>query len=95
MNDFEGAQFLIGTSNGIGSRAFFGKLRPNRWYRVALTVDRISGEANYYVDGDPVGTEQIGKAQDDTGKYAMEDVFYLFKHSSSVRRIHQQPAVPR
>ena len=40
------------------------------------------GEANYYVDGEPVGTEQIGKAQDDTGKYAMEDVFYLFKHSS-------------
>ena len=82
LNDFEGAQFLIGTSNGIGSRAFSGKLRPNRWYRVALTVDHVSGEANYYVDGEPVGTEQIGKAQDDTGKYAMEDVFYLFKHSS-------------
>ena len=45
LNDFEGAQFLIGTSNGIGSRTFSGKLRPNRWYRVALTVDHVSGRS--------------------------------------------------
>ena len=82
LNDFEGAQFLIGTSNGIGSNSFSGKLRPNRWYRVALTIDHLSGEAKYYIDGEHVGTEQIGKAQDDDGKYAMEDVFYLFKNTS-------------
>ena len=29
LNDFEGAQFLIGTSNGVGSGSFSGKLRPN------------------------------------------------------------------
>ena len=82
LNDFEGAHFLVGTSNGIGSRSFSGKLRPNRWYRVAVTVDHVSGEANYYVNGEHVGTEQIGKALEDDGKYAMEDMFYLFKHTS-------------
>ncbi|MBT5619217.1 MAG: hypothetical protein HOJ65_00485 [Verrucomicrobia bacterium] len=82
LNDFEGAQFQIGTSNGIGSRSFYGKLSPNRWYRVAFTVDHVSGEANYFIDGEHVGTEQIGKATDDDGRLAMEDLFYLFKHSS-------------
>ena len=82
LNDFEGAQFLIGTSNGVGSGSFSGKLRPNGWYRVAFTVDHVIGEINYYINGEFVGTEVIDKAQDDDGKYAMEDVFYLFKHTS-------------
>ncbi len=82
LNDFEGPQFQIGTSNGIGNRSFYGKLRPNRWHRVALTVDHVSGEANYFVDGDHVGTESIAKATDDDGQLAMEDLFYLFKHAS-------------
>ncbi|MED5381219.1 MAG: hypothetical protein VYC47_01510 [Verrucomicrobiota bacterium] len=82
LNDFEGPQLLVSTSNGIGSRSFHGKLRPNRWHRVALTVDHVSGEANYFVDGVHVGTEQIGKSTDDDGRLAMEDLFYLFKHPS-------------
>ncbi|HAH97958.1 MAG TPA: hypothetical protein DCO70_01385 [Verrucomicrobiales bacterium] len=82
LNDFEGAQFQVGTSNGIGSRSFHGKLRPNQWHRVALTVDHVLGEANYFVDGNLVGTEAIGKATDDNGRLAMEDVFHLFNHSS-------------
>ena len=82
LNDFEGAQFLIGTSNGVGSSSFSGKLRPNGWYRVALTVDHVIGEIKYYIDGEHVGTEQIQQTQEDDGKYAMEDVFYLFKHTT-------------
>lgn len=68
----------INNQNQLGGRNFFGRVTPDTWHRLAVTVDHSIGKARYYIDGVKVGEDNIGGTIDGFGSHSLEEDFYLF-----------------
>ena len=70
------ADFLVSDSNGVGARAFLGRIQPDTWHRIAFAVDQVNDSAGLFVDGIKVGDDSLDGGLD--GRWALDQFFYLF-----------------
>ncbi len=78
--------FVQLASGGIGSYSFDGKIRPDTWYRVGLTFTTEDGSTTMhkYLDGEPVGDEDVGDIDGFWALYTSNDSDPFFSFLADV-----------
>lgn len=80
-NNVNDGELFVNTGNGIGiSGDYKGTIVAETWHRVAFAIDMTKPELAKYIDGELVGTQELGGGID--GRFAAGNLALLFADES-------------